>query len=123
MAEERVLADAEVTERLVGELRHWRLEEGAIRRRYTTKSWRVTLMVVNAIGHLAEAAFHHPDLAVSYGAVEVALATHSAGGLTEKDLALARTIESVVHWRPGAEGGPLTGPPDEERFTYIVYDD
>ena len=57
-------------------------------------------MVVNAIGHLCEAAWHHPDLLVSYPSVTVRLNTHDAGGVTEKDMELAQKIEEVVMWRP-----------------------
>ena len=64
-------------------------------------------MVVNAVGHLAEAAWHHPDLAVSYAFVIVKLCTHSSKGVTERDFALARKIEEVVQWQPGREGGVL----------------
>jgi len=69
-------------------------------------------MLVNAIGYLAEAAYHHPDLSVTWGRVTVKLSTHSAGGITDKDFALARQIEDVVLWRP-AEGGALTGTPNK----------
>jgi 4a-hydroxytetrahydrobiopterin dehydratase len=65
-------------------------------------------MVVNAVGYLAEAAFHHPDLLVSWGEVTVKLNTHSAGGITDKDFALAKKIEEAVLWLP-PEGGPLDG--------------
>lgn len=120
--EERPLTDDEVTARLARELPGWSLADGAVRRRFETHAWKGTLMVVTVIGHLAEAAWHHPDLAVSYGAVEVALSTHSAGGITEKDLALARKIDEVVLWRPGSEGGALTGTPEDQRFAYIKYE-
>jgi 4a-hydroxytetrahydrobiopterin dehydratase len=79
-------------------------------------------MVVNTVGHLAEAAWHHPDLTVSYAFVIVKLMNHAAKGITEKDFALAKKIEEVVQWRPGAEGGPLEGTPDDQRFKYIKYD-
>ena len=55
---------------------------------------------MNAIGYIAEAAYHHPDLAVTWGKVWVKLKTHSAGGITDKDFALAKKIEEVVLWRP-----------------------
>jgi len=42
-------------------------------------------MVVNTVGHLAEAAWHHPDLTVSYAFVIVKLCTHDAKGITDKD--------------------------------------
>ena len=62
-------------------------------------------MVVNTVGHLAEAAWHHPDLTVSYAFVTVKLMNHAAKGVTEKDFALARKIEEVLMWRPGAGAG------------------
>jgi 4a-hydroxytetrahydrobiopterin dehydratase len=80
------------------------------------------LMVTNAIGHLAEAAFHHPDLTVSYPSVGVKLQNHEAGGITDKDFALAARIEEFIQWQPGNEEGPLAGTPDDPRFQYIKYD-
>jgi len=62
--------------------------------------------------YLCEAAWHHADLAVTWGKVWVKLKTHSAGGSTDKDFALARKIEDVVLWRP-APGGPLEGTPNK----------
>src|SRR5246500_5996076 len=88
----------------------WYLEDGWLRRKYTTDGWPVTLMLVNAIGYLAEAAYHHPDLAVTWGKLWVKLKTHTAGGITDKDSALAKQIEAVVLWKPPA-GGPLGGNP------------
>ena len=119
---ETVLSEADVTARLAAELPHWRLEGGWIRRTYKTAGWKGTLMVINTIGHLAEAAWHHPDLTASYAWVEVRLMTHSAKGLTEKDFALARKIEEVVGWQPGLEGGALTGTPADPRFAYIKHE-
>jgi 4a-hydroxytetrahydrobiopterin dehydratase len=119
--QEKVYSEAEITERLAAELPHWYLENGWIRRKYKTSGWKGTLMVVNTVGHLAEAAWHHPDLTVSYAFVIVKLTTHSAKGLTDKDFELARKIEEVVQWRPGADGA-LEGTPDDPRFKYLKYD-
>ncbi|MCB1888956.1 MAG: 4a-hydroxytetrahydrobiopterin dehydratase [Rhodocyclaceae bacterium] len=117
------MSDAAIEERLAAELPHWYLENGWIRRKYRTEGWKSTLMVVNTVGHLAEAAWHHPDLTVSYAFVIVKLMTHSAKGITDKDFALARQIEAVVGWQPGKEAGPLEGTPnDDARFRYIKYD-
>jgi len=77
-----------------------------------------TLMVVNTVGHLAESAFHHPDLAVSYAFVVVKLKNHAAKGITNKDFELAHKIEQVVMWQPGIEEGT----PSDPRFKYIKYD-
>lgn len=100
---------AQITERLAG-LPGWRHEGGALRRTYATDGWPTTLMLVNAIGFTAEAADHHPDLEVHWGSVSVALSTHSAGGITEKDFELARLFERNALWRPPA-GGPFRGTP------------
>jgi 4a-hydroxytetrahydrobiopterin dehydratase len=120
---ERTYSDEEVEERLKKELPHWYLEGGWIRRRYRTNSWKGTLMVINAVGHLSEAAWHHPDITASYAWVEVRLMNHAAKGITEKDFELAKKIEEVVMWQPGAvEGSPLQGTPDDPRFKYLKYD-
>jgi 4a-hydroxytetrahydrobiopterin dehydratase len=121
---EHAYSESEITERLAKELPHWRYENGWIRRRYKTHSWKGTLMVINAVGHLAEAAWHHPDLAASYAWVEIKLMTHTAKGITDKDFELARKIEEMVGWRPGKEGGALEGTPETDlRFAYLKYDD
>src|ERR1044072_1691635 len=99
--------ESQIAERL-GSLPGWYLEDGLIRRVYKSDGWPTTLMLVNAIGYLAEAAYHHPALAVTWGRVTVKLATHSAGGITDKDFELARRIEDAALWRP-AEGGALRG--------------
>lgn len=91
-------------------LTEWYLDDGWLRRKYNTDGWPTTLMLVNAIGYLCEAAYHHADLSITWGKVWVKLKTHSAGGITDKDFALARKIEEVVLWRPPA-GGPLEGTP------------
>ncbi len=120
---ERVYAEAEIVDKLAQELPHWYYENGWIRRKYRTSGWKGTLMVVNTIGHLAEAAWHHPDLTVSYAFVIVKLVTHSAKGITDKDFSLAKKIESVIQWDANTEsGGVLEGTPEDQRFKYIKYD-
>ena len=128
---EAAMADGEVVAWLAANLPHWRLEDGWIRRTYKTASWKGTLMVINAVGHLAEAAWHHPDITASYAWVEVRLMTHTAKGITGKDLALARKIEDVIMWQPGKEAASLAGglkgglegtPTEDLRFAYVKYD-
>lgn len=115
--------EAAILQRLQAELPHWRYENGWIRRKYRTSGWKASLMVVTTVGHLAEAAWHHPDLAVSYAFVEVKLVTHSAKGITDKDFALAKKIEEVIQWRPAeTSDGVLEGTPDDPRFKYLKYD-
>ncbi len=121
-AKEKTYTDTEVEKRLQKDLPKWYLEKGWIRRKYKTNSWKGTLMVINTVGHLAEAAWHHPDITASYAWVEVRLTNHAAKGITDKDFDLAKKIEDVVQWRPGAEGGALEGTPGDQRFAYIKYD-
>jgi len=127
---DRVYTPDEIQTKLARELPNWFYEDGWIRRKYKTSGWKATMMVVNTVGHLAEAAWHHPDLTVSYAFVIVKLCTHSAKGVTDKDFELAAKIEEVIQWQPAkvasAKGlvSALEGTPNEDpRFKYIKYDD
>ena len=94
----------------------WYLEDGWLRRKYNTDGWPSTLMAVNAVGYVCEAAYHHADLAVTWGKLWVKLTTHSSGGITDKDFAVARRIEDAVLWRPGPDS-PLEGTPNKFVFS------
>ena len=123
MSSERVYDEQEILQKLAVELPHWYFEQGWLRRKYKTAGWKSTLMVVNTVGHLAEAAWHHPDLSVSYAFVIVKLMTHSAKGITDKDFSLAKKIEQVISWQPGLEDPGLEGTPnDDPRFKYLKDD-
>ena len=120
---DEVYTDSEIAARLKQDLPTWTHQDGHLRRQYKTSGWKGTLMVVNAIGHLAEAAWHHPDLEVSYPAVIVKLMNHSAQGITHKDFELALKIEELVMWQPAKQAGSaLEGTPDEAQYRYIQYD-
>jgi len=119
--EKTPIANPRSKARLQQELPRWVYEGGWIRRTYKTTSWKGTLMVINTVGHLAEAAWHHRRSYASYAWVEVRLQNHAAKGITDKDFDLARKIEDVVFWQPGKEGGALEGTPTDQRFSYIDY--
>ena len=119
---EKTYSDEEVKERLSKELPNWVLEGGWIRRKIKTHSWKSTLMVINTVGHLSEAAWHHPDISASYSWVEIKLMNHATKGITDKDFDLAKKIEEVVCWIPQKSSDALTGTPDDPRFAYIKYD-
>src|SRR3974390_1628508 len=94
---EKVYTPEETVARLTGAgLAEWDLEDGWVGRKYNTDGWPTTLMLTNAIGYLCEAAYHHADLTITWGKLWVKLQTHSAGGITDKDFALAKKIEEVV---------------------------
>ena len=92
---ERTYNETEIAEKLK-DLAGWYYEDGWIRRVYKTDGWPTTLMLVNAVGYLAEAAYHHPDLTVTWGRITVKLQNHAAGGITDKDFELARKIEDLA---------------------------
>ena len=71
----------------------WERAGSEIRRTYRFKDFREALAFVNRVGDLAERAGHHPDIDIRYNAVTLALTTHDAGGLTAKDVDLARAID------------------------------
>lgn len=113
MDKPQVYSEAEVSAKITErQLNGWYFDDGWLKRKYNTAGWPQTLMLVNAIGYLCEAAWHHADLAVTWGKLWVKLKTHSAGGITDKDFALARKIEEVVLWKPEV-GGPLEGIPQK----------
>lgn len=109
MAEDVVLTEEELENELQS-LTDWEVRDGWLRRSYTTPGWPHTLALVNTIGYLAEAAWHHPDLSVGYAKVTVKLQTHRVRAITWSDVELARKIHEVVMWKPD-EDSPLDGFP------------
>jgi 4a-hydroxytetrahydrobiopterin dehydratase len=73
----------------------WQLADGQITRTVTRKDFRDALLFVNAVGYIAERANHHPDIFISWNKVTLTLVTHSAGGLTKNDFALAREVNDL----------------------------
>lgn len=73
----------------------WQLDHGELIRVFQFPDFRAALRFVNAVGELAEMAGHHPDIYIRYNRVRLALVTHDAGGITEKDLGLARDINNL----------------------------
>ncbi len=74
----------------------WTVSDGQLTRTVTRKDFRDALLLVNAVGYIAERANHHPDIKINWNAVTLNLVSHSAGGLTEKDFALAREISELT---------------------------
>lgn len=108
MADDRILTEEELQQALQ-RLDGWEVRDGWLRRTYGTPGWSHTLMLANAIAFIAEAAYHHPDLALGYAQVTVKLQTHRVRGITASDVELAEKIHEVVTWKPS--GGALAGYP------------
>ena len=88
------LSEAEIGERLKS-LAGWDLVGKAIQKRFSLRSFVPAIQFVNKVAELAEAEQHHPDIAINYNLVTLVLSTHSEGGVTVKDLALASKIDSI----------------------------
>ncbi len=89
------LDDAAIAAGLDG-LPGWSRSGDEIRKDFVCPGFADAIAFVVRIGFLAEAADHHPDLDVRWRTVTVALTTHDAGGLTQRDLDLAAAIEAVA---------------------------
>lgn len=87
---------AEQVATAVAELTHWDGDTQGIYRRVETGSFRAAVDLVGAIADVAEEMDHHPDLDIRYSCVRVAVVTHSAGGVTDLDVELARRVDALA---------------------------
>ena len=85
--------------------RHWRVVLGRLHATFATDSFTRGLGFVERLAELAERANHHPDVDLRYASVHVSLVSHDAGGLTERDVNLARHISELAD-ELGVEGRP-----------------
>ena len=90
-----VLTDDQVDAALP-DLNGWEREQGALRRSVKFPSFLAGIDTVRRVGEHAEAEDHHPDIDIRWRTVTFALVTHSEGGITEKDLAMAHDIDRIV---------------------------
>jgi len=85
---------SEIAENLA-RLAGWSGDADQIEKRFEFRTFAAALAFVNRVAALAEAADHHPDIDIRYNKVRLGLSTHSAGGLTGKDFALAAKIDAL----------------------------
>ncbi|MEW6323905.1 MAG: 4a-hydroxytetrahydrobiopterin dehydratase [Nitrospirota bacterium] len=74
----------------------WQLVDHAIQKQFMFETFLDGVRFVDRVATLAEAFDHHPDIDIRYKRITMTLSTHSAGGITEKDFALAEQIDKVV---------------------------
>ena len=89
------LKTQQVDER-VSSMAGWDRDGEAIRKQFKFKDFAAAMAFVNKVAQAAEAADHHPDIDIRYNQVTMALSTHSEGGVTEKDFALAAKIDAAA---------------------------
>jgi 4a-hydroxytetrahydrobiopterin dehydratase len=89
------LSPTAITENLAT-IPDWHLENGALARSFSFTDFREAMSFVNAVAAMAERAGHHPDIDIRYNKVNLALISHDAGGITEKDFSLASQIGKLL---------------------------
>ncbi len=89
------LSDAQIAEKLKS-LPGWERQGDSIRKLFRFNEFMEGIEFVNRVARKAEAADHHPDIAINYTRVTMACSTHSAGAITEKDFRLAQEIEQAA---------------------------
>ena len=88
-------SDAEIRAALE-ELPGWKQQGKAITRTYDLKGFKAAMAFAGTVGELADRADHHPDILIQYSKVTLTLWTHDKGGVTDRDLRLARQIEAAA---------------------------
>ena len=88
------LSEPEIRE-AVQELPGWVDQDGKLTKTFTHSSFPEAIVFVNAVAHIAELANHHPDIDVRYSNITLSLVTHDEGGITPRDVALARQVEAI----------------------------
>jgi 4a-hydroxytetrahydrobiopterin dehydratase len=88
------LSDHEIKSKLVT-VPDWQVESGELVRIFLFKDFKAALAFVNKVGDAAEQAGHHPDIDIRYNKVRLALVTHDAGGITDKDFELAAAADKI----------------------------
>jgi len=88
------LAPSEI-EAALRELPGWAVRDGVLVKTFRHDSFPEAIVFVNAVAYLAELANHHPDIDVRYTNISLALVTHDEGGITRRDIDLARQVEDI----------------------------
>jgi 4a-hydroxytetrahydrobiopterin dehydratase len=89
------LAQDEIKTRL-RRMHGWKFDGAEIEKSYKFRDFKEAMMFVNVVARAAEAMNHHPEIEIHYNRVEIALSTHSAGGITDKDFTLAGQIDNAA---------------------------
>lgn len=105
MAQHGTKLSDEAIQQQLAQLVTWEVVDGQLRRQFRLPTFPAAIFFVNAVAHLAELGAHHPDMLVEYNKVTLRFVTHSAGGITEKDFAMARKVDElwqVLNWTADA---------------------
>jgi 4a-hydroxytetrahydrobiopterin dehydratase len=93
---ERTKLEAEEILAQLSQLDYWKLVDNKLLKRFKFVNFAESLAFVNKIGEIAERHDHHPDINFGWGYAEIFITTHSEGGITQKDFALAKEIDAIT---------------------------
>ena len=80
----------------LAELKSWKYQGKEIRRKFEFVDFAHAMGFVNSVALYAERANHHPDIDIRWNKISLSLSTHSEGGITEKDISLAKKIDALI---------------------------
>lgn len=89
------LGETELTKALNG-LAAWKRKGAAIERLLEFGNFSDAMVFVNKVAEAAEEANHHPDFTISYNKVTLLLTSHDSGGVTQRDIRMAKTIDQIA---------------------------
>ena len=89
------LTDVEL-EQAIASLPGWQMESGELVREYKFPDFAAAMRFVNQVADEAEKANHHPDIDIRYNRVRLALISHDSGGITQRDISMAKRIASLI---------------------------
>ena len=95
MAEKGLASDSEIKGALA-ELPGWQRQGNALEKTFDLKGFKAAMAFSGTVGELADRADHHPDIFIQYSKVTLTLSSHDKGGITDRDLRLARQIEAAA---------------------------
>ena len=90
-----VLTDPEIQQALTS-LNGWQRNGTGIQRVFRFADFKQAMQFVNRIADAAEQANHHPDIDIRYNTVTMALVSHDSGGVTQRDVRMAETINKIA---------------------------
>ena len=95
MADKGLSSDADIQAAL-GELPGWKRQGKALQKTFDLKGFKAAMAFAGTVGELADRADHHPDILIQMHKVTLTLSSHDAGGVTDRDLRLARQVEAAA---------------------------
>jgi 4a-hydroxytetrahydrobiopterin dehydratase len=91
-----VLTDTQLAEAVASLDGGWEVRGGALRKRYPLDDFAAAMALANRVADAAQQADHHPDMLVAWGRLELAWVSHSAGGITARDVEMARRCDQLA---------------------------